>query len=152
LVFANIRWKMLWKTIGQLLGTAERVRKPVRNAKGNWIASKQFLQDIGKLVRNAKLRLIPAGKMFLLAGCDIKKIREMRPSAKKRRGRIAQWQLAKWPIPFLWSTTFCLYLLKVKEAVRNLYQPSADRLLFPLLPTTTFSQTQTGATVPLITW
>jgi hypothetical protein len=43
---------------------------------------------------------------------------------------------------------FCLHLLKVKEAVENLKKKSFSPV-FALSNHTTFSQTQTGATVTL---
>jgi hypothetical protein len=44
--------------------------------KGYWIAFGQFLEVIGKPLGNAQIRLIPSGKMFLLAGCDEKYLNE----------------------------------------------------------------------------
>jgi hypothetical protein len=46
---------------------------------------------------------------------------------------------------------FCLHLLKVKETVENFKNLQRSSPIFALSIHTTFSQTQTGATVPLRT-
>jgi hypothetical protein len=72
--------------------------------------------------------------------------------ANRRAGRIAQRLLAKMQqFPFISSELlcFCLYLLKVEEAVENFPTLSGSSPNFPLSNHTTWSQTQTGATVPL---
>ncbi len=72
--------------------------------------------------------------------------------ANRRAGRIAQRLLAKMlQFPFISSELlrFCLYLLKVEEAVENFKNAQRIFSFFPLSNHTTCSQTQTGATVPL---
>jgi hypothetical protein len=59
MVLANSRWEMLGKVIGQPLGTAERVLESRwEMPKGYWIDSGQFLESIGKLLRNAQIPAI----------------------------------------------------------------------------------------------
>jgi hypothetical protein len=58
-VLANSRWEMFLKVIGQPLGTAKRVLESRwEMPKGYWIASEQFLEDIGKLLGNAQIPAI----------------------------------------------------------------------------------------------
>ncbi len=56
-----------------------------------------------------------------------------------------------WQFPSLFSEAlhFCLYRLKVKEGVEICKSPQGSSHIFALSFHTTFSQTQTGATVPL---
>jgi hypothetical protein len=56
-----------------------------------------------------------------------------------------------WQFPSLFSEgrRFCSYLLKVEGAVNNFVMLSGSFPIFSLSNHTTFSQTQTGATVPL---
>jgi hypothetical protein len=73
-------------------------------------------------------------------------------SSNRREDRIAQRLLAKtWQFPFLFyeAKRICLHLLKVAGAVENLKTLSGSSPVFVLSYHTTFSQTQTGATVPL---
>jgi hypothetical protein len=61
------------KAIGQLLGCAKRVKEsPEEKSKGHWIVSGPFLQGIGKPLGNVPIIMIPAEKMFLIAGRDEK--------------------------------------------------------------------------------
>jgi hypothetical protein len=74
-------------------------------------------------------------------------------SANRRGGRIAQWLFAKmWQFAALFSEAvrFCLHLIKVKAAVKNFKNAQRFFSYFALFSHTTFSQTQTGATVPLM--
>jgi hypothetical protein len=70
--------------------------------------------------------------------------------ANRRVSRIAQRLLAKtWQFEALFSEElhFCLYLLKVEGAVENFKNAQRFFSYFALSSHTTFSQTQTGATV-----
>jgi hypothetical protein len=52
-------WEILLKVIGQPLGTAKRVMESRwEMPKGYWIASRQFLEGIGKLLGNAQISAI----------------------------------------------------------------------------------------------
>jgi hypothetical protein len=53
-VLANSYWEMLLKVIRQLLVTAKRVwESRWEMPEGYWIGSGQFLEGIGKALRNA---------------------------------------------------------------------------------------------------
>jgi hypothetical protein len=75
------------------------------------------------------------------------------PLSSNRRGdRIAQRLSAKtWQFPSLFyeAICICLHLLKVAGGVEILKTLSGSSPVFVLANHTTFSQTQTGATVPL---
>jgi hypothetical protein len=73
-------------------------------------------------------------------------------SSNRRGDRIAQRLLAKtWQFPSLFYEAIrtCLHLLKVAGAVENFKTLSGSSPVFVLSNHTTFSQTQTGAIVPL---
>jgi HD-like signal output (HDOD) protein len=73
-------------------------------------------------------------------------------SSNRRGDRIAQRLLAKtWQFPSLFYEAIRIFqhLLKVAGAVEILNTFSGSSPVFPLSNHTTFSQTQTGATVPL---
>jgi hypothetical protein len=78
---------------------------------------------------------------------------KLQPLANRRQGKIAQRLLAKtWQLPSLFSEApcFCLHLLKVNGTVAILKTLSGSPPIFALSIHTTFSTTQTGATVPLM--
>jgi hypothetical protein len=56
LVFANSRWEMLLKAVGQPLGSANRIQESCwEMPRGYWKISEQFLKGIGKLLGNAPI-------------------------------------------------------------------------------------------------
>ncbi len=58
-VLANSYWEMLLNVIGQLLGTDKRVLESRwEMPKGYWIASGEFLEDIGKPLGNVRIPAI----------------------------------------------------------------------------------------------
>ncbi len=60
---------MLLKAIGEPLGNAKKVSESHwEMRKGCWIVSGQFLEAIGKLLRNAQVELISKGQMLILGG------------------------------------------------------------------------------------
>jgi hypothetical protein len=62
---------MLLKEIGEPLGNAKKVlESDWEMPKGYWIVSGQFLEAIGKLLRNAQVELISKGQMLILGGGD----------------------------------------------------------------------------------
>ncbi len=65
--------------------------------KGYWIAAGQFLKGIEKLLVNARIILIPAGQMFVLASA----IKKSGNEVNRRQSRNAQQLSAKTTsIPF----------------------------------------------------
>jgi hypothetical protein len=98
--------------------------------KGYWAASGKFFKGIGKPLGNAQ---IPQ-------------------PANRREGRIYQRLVAKtWQFPSLVPEGQCFYshLLKVQGAVKKCLNAQWLFPIFALSNHATFSQTQTGATVPL---
>jgi hypothetical protein len=79
------------------------------------------------------------------------------PSANRAEGRIAQRLMARrqqFPsifISFPETSRFCLHLLNAKELWKILKMLRGSSPLFVLSNNTTFSQTQSGAIVPLKT-
>jgi hypothetical protein len=73
-------------------------------------------------------------------------------SSNRREDRIAErlWQkCGNFPSLFYEAICICLHLLKIAGAVENFKRLSGSSPVFALSNLTTFSQTQTGATVPL---
>jgi hypothetical protein len=61
-----IAWEILLKAIGHPLGAVKRIKESCwEMSKCFWIASGQFLKDIGKPPGNYKKTQKPVGKTFL---------------------------------------------------------------------------------------
>ncbi len=61
-VFANIHWEMLLKAIEHLLCIDKRVQERHWEMLKGWLtASWQFLNGIGKLLKNVQIAQIPTG-------------------------------------------------------------------------------------------